>query len=130
MTIHHKTALAAIAAVFLGAWMVPSGAQPCPARQLMTPQEWAQHQAIMRNLPPAQREAYRAQHHEQMKQRAAAKGLILPQQLPPMGMGIGRVMGPGAWGPGYQPGVPWHRGWGRPAWGRGPGGPWRRGWGW
>lgn len=128
MRARHKTAFAAIAAACFLSWSVPSQAQPCLARQLMTPQEWAHHQGAMQNLPPAEREAYRAKHHEEMQRRAAARGLTLPVQPPPMGMG--RAMGPGAWGPGYGSGGPWHRGWDQPRWGRGPHVRWHRGWGW
>lgn len=61
--------------------------------QLMTQTERNQYRAQMRNLKTAQeREAFRLQHHEQMKVRAREKGLILPEQ-PPMG---GAGFGPGA----------------------------------
>ena len=104
--------------------------------QLMTPEEWARHRATLESLPPAEREAYRAQHHEQMRQRAEAMGLTLPSQPPPVGRGMGPGMGrgmgpgygwssPGPWGPGYGLGA------GRPGWGPGMGGPGgRRGGGW
>ncbi len=124
----HKTALALVAAFCLLAWSLPSQAQPCFARQLMSPNEWRQHQATLWSLPPAQREVYRAQHHEQMKRRAAAQGVVLPHQPPPMGLGMGRRMVPRAWIPGYGPGWSPYGAWGRPGWARGPGRAWQR-WG-
>ena len=61
--------------------------------QLMTQTERNQYRAQMRNLKTAQeREAFRLQHHEQMKVRAQEKGVALPDQ-PPMG---GAGFGPGA----------------------------------
>lgn len=113
---------------------MPSGAQPYYGSQLMTPEEWSRHQATMRHLPPGEREAYRAQHHQEMKKRAEAMGLTLPDQPPPSGRGRGRAMVPGTWGPGYAPrGLgywgPGYGGWGRPDGRRGQGGPWPRGWG-
>lgn len=62
--------------------------------QLMTPDEWAEHRTAMRSLPPAERVAYRDQHHEQMKQRAEAQGLTLPDE-PVFAGGPGRGYGRG-----------------------------------
>jgi hypothetical protein len=124
MGFRRRISLVAVAAVCVLAWAVPAEAQPCFARQLMTPDEWRQHQATMWSLPPAEREAYRTKHHEEMKKRAAAKGLTWP--APPPAMGMGRAMGSAPWGPGWRR----YGGWFPPGWGRGPGGPWRRGWGW
>jgi len=60
-------------------------------------------------LPPSEREAYRAEHHEAMKKRAESMGLSLPDHLSNYGPGFGRggpgygygSGGPGYWGPGY-----------------------------
>jgi hypothetical protein len=111
-----------------------SGAQPYYGSQLMTLEEWAKHWTTLRRLPPAEQEAYRAQHHQEIKKRAEAMGLPLPDQPPSAGMGRGRAMVPGAWGPGYGPRgsgywEPGYSGWGRPCGRRGRGGPWHRGWG-
>lgn len=126
MKSRYKLIFALVVAVIFTAWTLPSQAQPCLARQLMTPEEWNQHQVTMRSLAPAERQAYRAKHHQEMKRRAAAMGIMLPDQPPPMGMG--RAMGPRAWGPG--PGWSRYGGGGRPGWGRGPVGPRYPGWGW
>jgi len=105
-------------------------AQTYYGSQLMAPQERAEHRAMMRSLPPSEREAYRAQHHEAMKKHAESMGLSLPDQPPTYGRGFGRRGpgygygrgGPGYWGPGcggwrgcggYGPG---YGDWGRPAW--------------
>ena len=71
-----------------------SFAQTYFGSRLMTPEERAEHRAMMRSLPPSEREAYRAQHHEAMKERAESMGLSLPDQ-PPAHRGFGRR------GPGY-----------------------------
>ena len=93
-------------------------AQSYYGSRLITPQERAEHRAVMRSLPPSEREAYRAQHHEAMKKRAESMGLSLPDQPSTYGRnfdrggpgygygrggpgyGYGRG-GPGYWGPGY-----------------------------
>ncbi len=126
MPTRHKIILAAVTALCFFAWVMPSAAQPCLARQLMTPNEWRQHQAAMHRLPPAAREVYRATQHEEMRRRAAALGLGVPGYPPPMGMGAGRAMRPGIWGLGYGPRWYPYGGWARPGWGRGPRGPWHR----
>ena len=81
--------------------------------QLMSPEERAEHRAKMRSLPPSEREAYRAEHHEEMKKRAESMGLSLPDEPPAYGGGFGRR------GPGYG------YGYGRrgPGYGYGRGGP-------
>lgn len=59
--------------------------------QLMTPEERAEHRAKMRSLKaPEEREAYRREHHEKMKERAKEKGVVLPDEPPARGMGLGR----------------------------------------
>ena len=57
-------------------------AQTTYGRQLMSPEERAEHRAKMRSLPPGEREAYRAEHHEAMKEKAESMGLSLPDQPP------------------------------------------------
>jgi hypothetical protein len=85
-------------------------AQPYYGSRLITPQERAEHRAVMRSLPPSEREAYRAQQHEAMKKRAESMGLSLPDQPSTYGRnvgrggpgyGYGRGGPPGYWGPGY-----------------------------
>lgn len=64
--------------------------------QLMTQAERNQYRAQMRNLKTAQeREAFRMQHHEQMKVRAQEKGVVLPDQPPMGGAGFGPGVGAG-----------------------------------
>lgn len=68
-------------------------------RELMRADELAQHRAKMQSLTtPAERTAYRAQHHAEMAARAKERGVTLdPAQCPHGGMGMG--MGPGRGGP-------------------------------
>jgi hypothetical protein len=82
--------------------------------QLMSPQERAEHRAKMRSLPPSEREAYRAEQHEEMKKRAESMGLSLPDEPPAYGRGYGRR------GPGYGYGRGGPRYWGSD-YGYGPG---------
>jgi hypothetical protein len=99
-------------------------AQTSYGSQLMNPQERAEHKAVMRSLPPNEREAYRAQHHEDMKKRAESMGLTLPDQPPTYGRNFGRggpCYGYGRGGPGYGYGR------GGPCYGYGRGGPGYRG---
>jgi len=118
-----------------------SFAQTYYGSQLMSPEERVEHRAMMRSLQPSEREAYRAQHHEAMKERAESMGLSLPNQPPayrgfgPRGPGYGYSRGGrGYWGPGYRrtaprygdPGYgawrdregyrPGYGGWGYPTW--------------
>lgn len=84
--------------------------EPIYGSQLMTPEERVAHRKTMRSLKTAEeRDAFRAEHHRLMQERAKEKGVTLPDAPPPRGMG----MGPGG-GPGGGPGM------GR---GMGPGGP-------
>jgi len=67
--------------------------------QLMTPQERTEYRARLRAAETAQaRERIRREHHEQMKERAKAQGITLPDEPPPRGggMGPGGGMGSGA----------------------------------
>jgi hypothetical protein len=67
--------------------------------ELMTEPERAEHRAQLRNLKTEQeREAFRMQHHEKMKERATARGLALPDDPPAQGkgQGVGASTGHGA----------------------------------
>lgn len=67
--------------------------------QLMTEQERNEHRLRMRAARTAEeREQIRAEHHAQMMLRAKERGVTLPDEPPPRGMGRG--MGPGGGGPG------------------------------
>ena len=79
-------------------------AQPVYGWQLMEPEEWAAHRTNMLNLPPEERAAYRARHHAEMRQRAAALGLTLPEQ--PRFAGAGARRGGKGYGRGYGNGGP------------------------
>lgn len=74
--------------------------------QLMTPQERAEYRARMRAAKTAEeRERIRNEHHEQIKQRAKARGRTLPDQPPARGRGMGRRGGMGRGnGNGMEPG--------------------------
>ena len=76
-----------------------ASAQTAYGWQLMTPGEVAAHRTHLRNLSPAERVAYRARHHEEMKRRAETKGLVLPDQ--PQFAGPGPRGGVRGFGPGY-----------------------------
>jgi hypothetical protein len=63
--------------------------EPIYGRQLMTPEEIAEHRAGMRSLnTQEEREAYQWEHHQKMQERAQAQGITLPDE--PMGMGMGQ----------------------------------------
>jgi hypothetical protein len=83
--------------------------EPIFGRQLMTEQERSEYRQKMRSAKTKEeREAIRVQHHEEMKARAKARGVNLPDQPPPRGMGYGgggpSGQGPGAGGQGPGPG--------------------------
>lgn len=64
--------------------------------QLMTPQERAEYRARMRVVKTAEeREELRKEHHERMKERAAARGVTLPDEPPARGGGLGLGRGRG-----------------------------------
>lgn len=70
--------------------------------QLMTPDERTQYRNKMRSAKTAQeREQIRANHHQQMLERAKERGVTLPDTPPPRGSGMGGGMGPGG---GMKPG--------------------------
>jgi len=113
-----KYTMVLVAAALVLLFSNVSSAQTHYGSQLMSPDEWADHWKMMRSLPPGERETYRAQHHEAMKERAESMGLTLPDQPPSYGRfgrrgpgyGYGRG-GRGYWGPGYHRIDPWY---GRP----------------
>ena len=76
--------------------------------ELMTPQERNQYLTRMRTLKTLEeREQFRKEHHEQMKERAKQRGVTLPDEPPAQGRGMGPRYGdaPGAGrGPGPGPG--------------------------
>lgn len=56
--------------------------------QLMTPQEHAEFRAKMQGARTVEeREKIRREHHEVMKERAKARGIVLPDEPPMKGMG-------------------------------------------
>ena len=76
--------------------------EPVYGRQLMTQEEMRKYQDKMRSATSdAQRQQIRAEHHEEMRERAKSKGIVLPDEAPARGMGPGGGMGPGhGMGPG------------------------------
>jgi hypothetical protein len=71
--------------------------------QLMTQQERADYRTKMRAAKTVEeREQIRKEHHEQMKERAKARGVNIPDELPARGSGMspGGGMGPGGGGMG------------------------------
>ena len=69
--------------------------------QLMTPAERTEYQSKMRTLKTDKaRDAFRLDHHDKMKVRAAEKGVTLPNSPPAAGTGpkanAGQGVGPGA----------------------------------
>jgi len=57
--------------------------------QLMTPQERTEYRAKMRSLKTKEeREALRMEHHQQMQERAKARGKTLPDMPPAQGGGM------------------------------------------
>ncbi|HYA37971.1 MAG TPA: hypothetical protein VEI74_06845 [Candidatus Methylomirabilis sp.] len=78
--------------------------------QLMTQQERNQYRARMQAAKTEQdRERIRKEHHEQMQVRAKERGVTLPAEPPPRGMGRGYGGGPGGMGPGGGMGGGPHR---------------------
>lgn len=64
--------------------------------QLMTDAERTEYRAKMRSLKtPAERQAFRLEHHQQMQIRAKEKGVTLPEMPPQGGMRQGMGGGPG-----------------------------------
>lgn len=82
-------------------WPLAQAAEPPAAwgtadvRQLMSDQEWTRFRAQMwAAKTDDERNRLRVEHHEEMKKRAQAKGMSIPDQPPPMGMGPGMGAGP------------------------------------
>lgn len=64
--------------------------------QLMTEQERIEHRTMMRSLKTQQeRDAYRLEHHKLMQERAAGRGVTLPDMPPQTGVGAGPGGGAG-----------------------------------
>jgi hypothetical protein len=64
--------------------------------QMMTEQERAEYRAKIHAAKTAEeRESIRNEHHEQMKARAAERGMTLPDEPPMKGGGMGMGPGPG-----------------------------------
>ena len=87
----------------------------------MTPVERTEYQSKMRTLKTdKERDAFRLDHHDKMKVRAAEKGVTLPNSPPAAGTGpkanAGQGVGPGA-GMGTGQGSPASA----PSGGKGPG---------
>jgi hypothetical protein len=82
--------------------------------QLMTETERMEHRTRMRSLKTAEeRQAFRAEHHKLMQERAKARGMTLPEMPPQHGMGMG--MGKDqSMGPGHGQGMGQKRGAGAP----------------
>ena len=65
--------------------------------QLMTPAERTEYQSKMRALKTdKERDAFRLDHHDKMKVRAAEKGVTLPNSPPAVGVGPKANSGMGA----------------------------------
>ena len=73
--------------------------------QLMTQDEQMAHRAKMRaTTTTEEREQLRKEHHEQMQERAKARGVTLPAEPPASGGGMGPGGGMGSGGGGMGPG--------------------------
>lgn len=110
--------------------------------EMMPSTERYQHRKTLRSMSPEAREAYRAQHHEQMQKRAEAMGRPFPDEPPETRAGAGRwihspaqlrkgppgfagmpgMWPPPSWAPGWGGGYPYsgYGGYGYPGW-MGPG---------
>lgn len=76
----------------------PMGEERIYGSELMTPQERQEYRDRMQSATTAEeRERIRAEHHEQMMERAKEQGVTLPDMPPAHGqqMGPGSGMGPG-----------------------------------
>lgn len=60
----------------------PAGADMVYGSQLMGPAERLEHRETLQRLSPEDRKIYRAQHHEQMEQRARALGRPMTPEPP------------------------------------------------
>jgi hypothetical protein len=78
--------------------------EPIYGRQLMTEPETLKYRQKMRAATSdKERQQIRAQHHQEMQERAKSKGIVLPDEAPVRGMGAGQGMGRGP-GQGMGPG--------------------------
>ena len=100
-----------LAAGLLSIWVpvVSSAAEPeepIYGRQLMTQQERREYHEQMRSAKSwEEREQFRREHHQRMRERARAKGVTLPDPPPARGPGAAPgANGPGGPGPGPRPG--------------------------
>lgn len=62
--------------------------------KLMTEEEWKEHQQKMRTLSGEERERYRRETHERMRERAKEQGMAMPSQPGPQGPRGGGPGGP------------------------------------
>jgi hypothetical protein len=96
---------AAVAALSLTSGVVVAAEQQevIYGSHMMTQQERVEYRARMRAAnTEEERLRIRAEHHERMKERARERGVTIPDEPPPRGMGGG--MGPGMGG-GMGPGM-------------------------
>ena len=57
--------------------------------KLMTEEEWKQHHEKMRTLKGEDRERYRRETHDKMRERAKERGIAMPAEPGPHGRGAG-----------------------------------------
>ncbi|HEX7785660.1 MAG TPA: hypothetical protein VF653_05520 [Methylomirabilota bacterium] len=62
--------------------------------KLMTEEEWKEHHEKMRTLTGEERERYRRETHEKMRERAKERGIAMPAEPGPHGRGMGSPGGP------------------------------------
>jgi hypothetical protein len=62
--------------------------------KLMTEEEWKEHHAKMRTLTGEERERYRREMHDKMRERAKERGIAMPAEPGPHGRGGGGPGGP------------------------------------
>jgi len=62
--------------------------------KLMTEEEWKEHQEKMRSLKGEEREQYRRETHDRMRERAKERGITIPPEPGPHGRGAGGPPGP------------------------------------
>ncbi len=56
-------------------------------KKLMTREEWREHQRKMQSMTPEEKEAYRKEVHQSLKERAKEKGITMPEEPGPHGPG-------------------------------------------
>lgn len=67
-------------------------------KKLMTKEEWREHQRKMQSMTPEEKEAYREEVHQSLKERAKEKGITIPDEPGPHGHGKGMMDGKGMMG--------------------------------